>query len=691
MRFALTKVGFACSLLCMGVVTLAQESTAPIGAAKSLDVEELPPVVVTASKLSEPQKNVTQKITVVTQEEFAKIGSPNRNATELLRSEPGMFVNPLSRNDANWGSYGGLGPKYNGMLLDGLPIDSFVDPMGLDPMAFDRVESQRGPASVMYGNYMSMDFAGNQSPLAGISNFVLKNRIDERATSLGLSYGSFNTITGRAYHQGNAGNFHYLLGGSYERSDYTKYGMPNSWLDTTKNPEYWKGKIYGKGTIFFDRDDHYLSLFGNYTKHKGDVGRPNRDFDHHYGTLNLTYANQITDSLGVTAKAGLRDYSRYWSEDQYNSDPAVIVKDLSWNGAGAVKQRIVPADVTFNWKHGNGSTLTFGADAQWADYKTESISTAHITSPGNDMTAKSYGLFVQERVVLGDWVLRGGGRCARTEHDYSLISGSLPGVASKSWNKFLWSGGARYNFSDAVAFYANAGSSFTPPSAKSVGGTLLAADEGVIGKNGQLPNANLKPESGRAFDIGIDTKPVPGMTLGARVFLNKVDDAIVTNVVSPSNPSQSRDVNAGGARSHGVELGLKHKINDQFDYFANTTFTRSKISKPGSPNENGAQLTFVPDNVTNLGFSWKLPTGTLIAPYLQYTGKFYDSTDKTSRRQFGRNTTVNLHVSHDIKMTGGTMLNLYADLNNIGNKKFEQPWAFRDVGFNATVGAQLRF
>ena len=78
MRFALTKVGFACSLLCMGVVTLAQESTAPIGAAKSLDVEELPPVVVTASKLSEPQKNVTQKITVVTQEEFAKIGSPIR-------------------------------------------------------------------------------------------------------------------------------------------------------------------------------------------------------------------------------------------------------------------------------------------------------------------------------------------------------------------------------------------------------------------------------------------------------------------------------------------------------------------------------------------------------------------------------------------------------------------------------------
>ncbi|MFV0600726.1 MAG: TonB-dependent receptor plug domain-containing protein [Brachymonas sp.] len=248
----------------MGVAAVAQEAAAPAVATKTPNVEELS-VVVTASKLSEPQKNVTQKVTVVTQEDFAKTGTPNRNAAELLRREPGIFVNALSRNDANWGSYGGLGPKYNGMLLDGLPIDSFVDPMGLDPMAFDRVESQRGPASVMYGNYMSMDFAGNQSPLAGISNFVLKNRIDEQATSLGLSYGSFNTITGRAYHQGFKGNIHYLLGGSYERSNYTKYGMPNSWLDTTKDPEYWKGKIYGKGTIFFDRDDHYLSLFGNYT------------------------------------------------------------------------------------------------------------------------------------------------------------------------------------------------------------------------------------------------------------------------------------------------------------------------------------------------------------------------------------------------------------------------------------------
>lgn len=685
MRFY-PKLNSICLLLSnIGLVAAVQAQQMPSN--KTANVEVLP-VVVTASKFAEPQENVTQKVTIVTSEEFAKIGTPNRNAAELLRGEPGMFINTLSRNDANWGSYGGLGAKYNGVLLDGMPVDSFVDPMAVDPMAFDRIESQRGPASVMYGNYMSMDFAGNQSPLAGISNFVLKNYIDEPATSVGLSYGSFNTITGNAFHQGSAGDFHYFVGGAHERSDYTNYGMSNSWLDTNKDPEYRKSKVFGKGTVFLGRDDHYLSLFGNYTQHKGDTGRPNRDFNHKYGMLNFTYANQMNSNFGVTVKAGLRDYARSWSEDNYDANAAV--KDYSWRGAGRVKQRIMPADVTFNWQHNENGMLTFGADAQWVDYKTFSTNSTRVETQGNNMKANSYGLFVQERYSLGDWVFRVGGRFTHTKHNYKFIAGATPGLASKDWNKFLWSAGVRYKLNDAVSFYGNAGSSFTPPSAKSVGGTILASDLGVAGKDGQLPNAGLRPESGLAFDLGVDTRPMQGMQLGGRLFLNQVKDAIVTNVVS-SAPSQSRDINAGKARSHGIELSLKHKLNNHFDYFANTTFTRTKVTNPHDPNENGSQLSFVPNNVSNFGFTWKLPIGTQISPYVQYTGKFYDSTNKTSRKRFGGHTTVNLHVTHNFKLAGGQNLNVYADFNNIGNKKFEQPWAFRDVGFNATLGAKLRF
>ena len=87
----------------------------------------------TASKLPKTKGNVTQKVDTITQKALDEIALKDRNIAEALQYEPGIFVNALSRNDANWGSYGGLGPKHNSYLLDGLPIDSFVDPMALDP------------------------------------------------------------------------------------------------------------------------------------------------------------------------------------------------------------------------------------------------------------------------------------------------------------------------------------------------------------------------------------------------------------------------------------------------------------------------------------------------------------------------------------------------------------------------------
>jgi len=130
--------------------------------------------VVTDTKIPQEQKNVTQKVIVLDSTDFGPLTTTNRNIAELLQYQPGVAVNVLSRNDANWGSYGGLGPKYNSYLLDGLPVDGFIDTMSLDPWAFQRIETHQGPASVLYSNYLSADFAGVQAPLAGITNLVLK-------------------------------------------------------------------------------------------------------------------------------------------------------------------------------------------------------------------------------------------------------------------------------------------------------------------------------------------------------------------------------------------------------------------------------------------------------------------------------------------------------------------------------------
>jgi hypothetical protein len=74
------------------------------------------------------------------------------------------------------------------------------------------------------------------------------------------------------------------------------------------------------------------------------VGRPNRDFDHNYDTINAAYHNQINDWLNTQVKAGYRSYDRRWGEDNYPPNLALREHD-------GVKQQIIPLDLTFNLKH----------------------------------------------------------------------------------------------------------------------------------------------------------------------------------------------------------------------------------------------------------------------------------------------------------------------------------------------------
>lgn len=642
----------------------------------------LPENVVTETKVSQPLEKVTQQIDVLYADDMNRQTTYNRNIAELLRYTPGLFVDVLSRNDANWGSFGGLGPKYNVYLLDGLPIDSFADSMSLDPWAFDRVELHKGPASVMYSNYLTMDFAGNEAPLAGITNFIMKDTIDAQATRILLGGGSWGTVNGRFYHQNRMGNLNYFVGVNYEQSDYANYGTPDSWLHILQDPDYRKTRLYGKMTYLFGRDDHKLSLFAHHTQHSGEVGRPNRDYDHSYDTVNAAYTNQITGALNLQVKTGYRNYDRRWAEDNFPTDLALREHD-------GVKQHIFPSDVTLNYRHFGDSMLTFGADSQVATYKTYAEPDG-VRTYGNDMTAWSTGVYLQEKVVIDKWVLRAGGRFNYTHHSYDLIGGGAPGIADKSWDKLLWSAGVRYNATPRIAFFGNAGSSFVAPSGKSVGGTLQASDAGVSGRNGQLPNPDLKPESGIGTDLGIEITPLDTMKVKIRGFYNKVDDAIVENVVS-SDPSQSKSVNAGKAESIGVEVAVEHAVADYLQWFANLTYTGTTIKNPYDADQDDSDISFVPDYVANVGITVKLPLDFSISPYLQIVGTYYDSTSKSGRSKFGPYQVLNIKIQKPLFTSSGYTLNAALDLNNVTNERYSMPWQFRDPGFNAFGSVELTF
>ncbi len=655
--------------------------------ADEADIYEMGEMIITGSKLPQTPGNVTQKISIITADELGSLVLGNGNLAEILSYSPGNFANVLSRNDANWGSSGGLAHTYKGYMLDGLPIDSFVDLQSLDSWAFQRVEDQRGSASVLYPTYLAMDFAGNQSPLAGTANFILKERVESTRTSASAYYGSYNTLGGRFFHQRAAGNLHLFFGGHHEDSDYTYYGTfdddgnRNSWLNMDDDPEYEKTKMYMRGTYFLDDSGQRASLYAHRTWHTGDAGRINRDFGHTYTTLNAGYTNPISDKATLQAKVGYRDYVRRWEEDGIWEDP----QSRQLRSEDGVDQSVMPADLSLSIITREADVLTVGADYQLASYAT-SREIGEI-SPGNDATATAVGFYAQEEFRLDALILRAGARYNIISHDIDLLQGAPPNETSNSWNKVLYSAGARYNQSDDLSVFANIGTSFKAPSLKSVGGTVPPD-----GKGGHLPNPDIKPESGTSIDAGANFRPTEGVQIGLRGFNIIIDDQIVQRVVpvEEDDPAQSQDINAGNTATTGVELEVSHRLDETVEWFANYTYTNAEVKEHLDENQVGAKINFVPESAIGAGVHLTFSQGLRATVTVQSYSGIYQDINKDAEPLDGY-MLVNARLEQRVRTQDGYDLSLYLEPYNITNQAFEMPWGFADPGFSVNGGLMVSF
>jgi iron complex outermembrane recepter protein len=634
-------------------------------------------VTVTGSKMPQSAGNVTQKIDIIGSREIEGLVSGNRNLAEAIMYQPGSSVTALSRNDANWGTYGGIGPKYSTYMLQGLPVDAFVDPMSLDLSSVERIEVQRGPASVLYPNYLSQDFAGNQSPLAGTVNLILKEKIDKPLTRISTSYGSYNTLNGQFFHQAKYQNLNYYFGTSYESSDYTNYGTDNSWLNMQKNPLYKKARIYGGATWFpAGNDKQKLTLYVSKTAHSGDAGRVYRGFNHDYSTINAGYNIEINNNLNLQAHIGLRQYNRVWQESNFG-----VIDTLKSNNG--VTQNIVPADIALTFKHGNGSRIITGTDYQGADYYTWSDPLQGYKSYGNKSYAMQSGIYAQEELHTGSLIWRAGLRYNYLKNNIELVDGGAPGNETKQWSSFLWSAGVKYKINTSVSLFANGGNSFLTPGLKSTGGTISLSDKGVIGRNGQLPNPDLKPESGLGMDAGAEIMLNTNIRLSLRAFKLSITDAIIDNVVS-QNPSQTQSVNAGSTSSTGFEAEVKQALSSGIQWFVNYTYIKSEVKNEGT-------VPFTPSQVANAGFDFTTLFGLSMSTYLNYNGGFYDSSNEAGRNYFKPGTLLNVNISQKLAEGPGYKVDFFGQFYNITNNKYEMPWQFRNTGFSLMAGLRASF
>jgi outer membrane receptor protein involved in Fe transport len=674
----------AAFIVAINEFVLAQEKNSEVDLYK-LSLEELGNVVITPSKFSQSIGNVTQKIDIINSKEIESSVLGNENICEVIKKLPGASVTVLSRNDANWGTYGGIGPKYSTYMLQGLPIDAFVDPMSLDLNAIDHIEVQRGPASVFYPNFLTQDYAGSQSPLCGTVNLILKQKIAEQKTSFQSSFGSYNTLNTQVYHQNKIGRLNYFLGSTYEVSNYTNYGTSDSWLNMKKDPEYKKSKIYGGLTLFIDEDEKQkFSLFIQKTFHNGDKGRIYQVYDFQYGTLNAGYEIAMSDELNLQSHFGIRSYEKSWQESNFG-----IIDTLKSNSG--VNEIIIPVDISLSWNHGGENIISVGADFQNATYYTWNDPLIGYKIFGNKSSAIQGGIYAQEELHPADNItLRGGLRYAYIKNMIELVSGNPPADDKKSWENILWSFGARYNINLMISFYANAGTGFATPALKSTAGTIPINYLKMPGHDGQLPNPNLKAEYGTSIDAGIEFTFEDNYKIGIRGFYTTINDAIVDNIVS-RNPSQSQSINTGSSNSTGGEIELSHKLSEGVSWWINGTLMSTDIINEMDQNQNEVEIPFAPKFVFNAGINYYSSFGLTLIAALNFNDGFYDAVSKIERNYFKPGLVINVYIAQEIFKSNIYSVEGFTQLYNLTDNRYDLPWQFKNPGFSGMFGIKVTF
>jgi outer membrane receptor protein involved in Fe transport len=451
-----------------------------------------------------------------------------------------------------------------------------------------------------------------------------------------------------------------------------------------KDPEYKKLKVFAGANFFYgNKKNNKLSVFLNRTSQKGDAGRVYRGFNYNYTTVNIAQSTELSKNLNFHTSVGIRIYDRSWQESIYTTIDSLV----SNNG---VIQNIIPVDANLTWKHGKNNLLTIGTDYQNAEYYTTTDPLVGYDQYGNKSRAFQSGIYVQEELNFGDLTARAGLRYNYIQTNIELIGGGSPGDPETNYSNLLWSAGLKYRVLSVLTIYANAGNSFLPPGLKSMGGTIALSDQGVPNMNGQLPNPDLKPESGIAADLGVDLTLFENMSLSARGFMMMVDDAIIDIRVSET-PSQSQSVNAGKSNSSGFEIEASQQLNSSFSWFVNYTYMNTSIENDKDSDQDGANVPFAPEHIANAGLTLETKFGLMFRPVLNYNSGYYDSSSKSGRKKFTPGALINLYASQLLVENDTYSFNLFATVYNLTNNKYEMPWQFQNTGLAINGGIRIQF
>lgn len=639
------------------------------------EVIKLEQIVVTATKTEKNLEDAPGSITVISNEELELRNI--KTVDEALSEIPGVFAKRnkgLMDSTSSVRLRGFKGDQYTLILLDSQPLnDAYTGGVewGMLPVDnIERIEVIRGAASALYG--------GNA--MGGVINIITKTpeKLEIRAS------GGLGTHDTRRYRFGFGtrflDKFSLRIGyeeestdgyvttpvlstiksdtvekfgtesGGYPMND--KYGDPKKWVvgDKGKNNAE-KRNLNGKVTFdFSDTGNLAFSILSG--RHEYDYGHPNTYMGTFSGSA-IAETNQYaafspnnfisytgigrndTDIYTFCAKEFFGpvqlnlQFGGVITDDRYTLESGGSTKTY-YDSPGSLKiteNKTWFSELSANMPLGESHLLTFGVSYRTDKSDTNDYNVPYYRSYSGKGNRTFYSggkdkicaVFMQEEWSIAEpLTLYFGGRydmwkvydgaygVSKTKHDSNTESEFSP-KASVVWKAL----------SDTT-LKASVGHAFRPPNLyelyrtwKSWGTTYQS-------------NPNLKPETVWTYEAGVDQYFFDKKTkLSLTGYQNDIEDLIYYKI---DGATKTR-MNAGKARTYGLEFEVSQQITDWLTTWGNYTWTQAEITdNPTDPESENKRITGIPKTTCNIGIDAKHKwfKGSLVG---RYFSKIYNNSD----------------------------------------------------------------
>jgi vitamin B12 transporter len=644
------SAAFAWLLLACGLVAAAGEDPS----------KTIPPsqyeIVVTATKIEAPEREVASSITVITRQELLRTG--RSSVLDALRDVVGLAVTQNGGPGSAASLFiRGANNEHTLVLLDGLELNDPINPSRSYDLAHlslnqvERVEVLRGPQSPLYGS----------DAMGGVVNIITRRGRGRPRLSLSGSAGTYETWNGDMALSGSSGRADYSLGFSYARtSGISAADAADS--GNTESDGYRNLTLAGTfGYALRDNMDLVLTVRSVRTRTEiDDFGGPYGDDVNNVQDYGSTLARAEVRGLFLGNRWEQRLSVAWIRSDRTLLNPPDDAHPLD-SESGSYGSRNARLDWQNNIFLGASQTLTagleLGREEGWSDYTSESAYGPYDSS-FPDQTARAAGFYVQDQwKIRGAFFLAAGGRLdLHSRTGTALTYRIAPAyVVSRTGTKLRATLGTGFKAPSLYQLYA-------PPTSW-----------------GPVGNMNLAPERVTGWDAGIDQDFLGnrlrlGLTYFRNAFRNLIDFDYVLGYV-----------NIGRARTSGVEISAESRplgLGGPLTLRAAYTRLAARDEVSGTPLLRRPRDKFSADLQARFRDRFDLAASFL------YIGERSD-------RDFGTTPyeTVTLPAYVLVGASASASLrsgiDLFVRLENILNARYEMVWGYGTPGFTLNAGIRL--